>query len=75
MIIFLIIMQLESEKMNERRKKELQEMLDHAIKFCNGTLKMNIRVNNQEEADFVRSKMKRRKKVKNIGVVFDEETG
>lgn len=58
--------------MDEKRKKELKSSLDQAIKFCNGTLEMDILVRSKEEADYMKSLMKGRKKVKNLGVEVEK---
>lgn len=60
--------------MDEKRKKELKSSLDQAIKFCNGTLEMDILVRSKEEADYMKSLMKGRKKVKNLGVEVEKSS-
>jgi hypothetical protein len=60
------------KNMDDKRKKELKASLDQAIKFCGGTLEMDILVRTEEEATYMKSLMKGRKKVKNLGVEVDK---
>lgn len=47
--------------MNVRKEKELQEMVDHGLELTNGRMKVCLVAKDQDEEDFFKEKLKRRK--------------